>query len=601
MVSKYLGINIDLERDNLFDAHGLLRLKESYMAEGETSPQQRFAFVAKEFGTNPEHTQRLYDYASKHWLSFSTPILAYGRDKRSLPISCFLPWMYDTREGLVETLSESNWLSMLGGGIGIGIGIRPVDEKSAGVIAHMKTYDASSLAYKQGRTRRGSYAMYLDIRHPDIIQFLEMRKPTGDANMRCLNLHHAINIPDSFMKIIEKCMIDPNYDDSWSLIDPNTKQVKEVVSAKDLWQRLIELRMHTGEPYILFIDNANKTIPWALKECAGYEIRQSNLCTEILEWTDEDRTAVCCLSSVNAEKWSEWQPVVKQFYRDILEMLDNVLTVFIKRAPKEIKRAIYSAKMERSVGIGVLGWHALLQQNGIPFESAQAKGMNLKFFGEYAMWIDTANVELANERGVPEDCAVAGIHHRCTLTRAIAPNASSSIIMGNTSPSIEPFRANAYLQDTMSGSFLNKNKYLDQLIKRYCADDSKLDYDDIWSSIISNDGSAQHLEFLSDWEREVFKTSMELNQRWVVQHAADRTPFIDQGQSLNLFFLPNANIKYVHAVHFEAWKTGLKTLYYCRSEKIGKADKLHKKIQRDIIEEIDLKAIAEGEECLACQ
>lgn len=600
MVQKYLGINIDLDRDNLFDALGLLRLKESYMAEGETSPQERFAFVAKEFSSNPEHAQRLYDYASKHWFSFSTPILAYGRDKRSLPISCFLPWLYDTREGLVETLSEANWLSMLGGGIGIGIGIRPVDEKSTGVIAHMKTYDAASLAYRQGKTRRGSYAMYLDISHPDIINFLEMRKPTGDANMRCLNLHHAINIPNKFMRIIENCMVDPKADDSWELIDPNTKQVKEIVSAKELWQKLIELRMHTGEPYILFIDNANNALPKKLKDI-GYEIRQSNLCTEILEWTDKDRTAVCCLSSVNAEKWDEWKNVAKQFYRDILEMLDNVLTIFIKRAPKEIKRAIHSAKMERSVGIGVLGWHALLQQNNIPVESAQAKGINLKFFGEFKKWIDVANEELANERGVPEDCITAGLNQRCTLTGAIAPNASSSIIMGNTSPSIEWFRANAYRQDTMSGSFLNKNKYLDAKIKSYCAIDPKLDYDDIWSSIISNDGSAQHLEFLTDWEKDVFKTAMEINQRWTIQHAADRTPFIDQGQSLNLFFLPDANIKYVHTVHFEAWKSGLKTLYYCRSEKIGKADKLHKKIQRDIIEEIDLKAIISGEDCLACE
>jgi ribonucleoside-diphosphate reductase alpha chain len=443
--------------------------------------------------------------------------------------------------------------------------------------------------------------MYLDISHPDIIQFLEMRKPTGDANMRCMNLHHAINIPDSFMQIIERCMVDPNVDDSWKLIDPNTKQVKETVSAKELWQKIIELRMHTGEPYILFIDNANNALPKYLKDI-GYEIKQSNLCTEILEWTDQERTAVCCLSSVNAEKWEEWRGVSPQFYHDILEMLDNVLTIFIKRAPKEIKRAIKSAKMERSTGIGVLGWHALLQQKNLPFESAGAKGLNLKFFHEYKLWLDDANREVGQERGSADDCVLHSEPRRCTLTTAIAPNASSSIIMGNTSPSIEPFRANAYRQDTMSGSFLNKNKGLDALIKQYCANDPKLDYDDIWSSIISNDGSAQHLDFLTDWERDVYKTSMELNQRWLVEHAADRQPFIDQGQSLNLFFLPNADIKYVHAVHFEAWKRKIKTLYYCRSEKIGKADKLHKKIQRDIIEEIDLKAIASGEEsCLACE
>lgn len=600
MVSKYLGLNIDLERDNLFDALGLLRLKESYMAEGETSPQQRFAFVAKEFGSNPEHAQRLYDYASKHWLSFSTPILAYGRDKRSLPISCFLPWMYDTREGLVETLSEANWLSMLGGGIGIGIGIRPVDEKSTGVIAHMKTYDAASLAYRQGKTRRGSYAMYLDISHPDIIPFLEMRKPTGDPNMRCLNLHHGINIPDKFMKIIEKCHTEKNACDDWELIDPNTKMVKEVVSAKMLWQKIIELRIMTGEPYILFIDNANNAVKKELKDI-GYYIRQSNLCTEILEWTCEDRTAICCLSSVNAERWDEWKPVAEQFYRDILEMLDNVITIFIKRAPNEIIRAKRSAKFERSVGIGVLGWHSLLQKRNIPFESAGAKGVNISFFKEFHKWITKANKELADLRGVPDDCAAAGLHQRCTMTSAIAPNASSSIILGNTSPSVEAFRANAYRQDTMSGSFLNKNKHLDKLIQEYCSKDQSLDYNDIWSSIISNDGSCQHLEFLTDWERDVFKTAMEINQRWVIEHAAERQQYIDQGQSINLFFRPDADIVYLHAVHFEAWKRKIKTLYYCRSEKIGKADKLHKKIQRNIIEEIDLKNIISGEECLACQ
>lgn len=572
------------------------------MAPGETSPQERFAFVSKKFSSNPAHAQRLYDYSSKHWLSYSTPILAFGKDKWSLPISCFLPYLPDSREGLVETLSESNWLSMLGGGVGIGIGIRSSGNKSTGVMSHMKTYDAASLAYRQGTTRRGSYAMYLDIDHPDLMAFLDMRKPTGDVNQRCLNLHHGINITDKFMEIIRNCMIDPNYDDSWQLIDPFSKQVIETVSAKYVWQKIIELRMHTGEPYIHFIDTTNRALPQHLKD-RGLFVRQSNLCSEILEPTNDERTAVCCLSSVNLERYDEWKDH-PQFIHDVVEMLDNVLSYFIEFAPKQISRAIYSASQERSIGVGALGFHALLQQKGIPFESANAKGLNLKIFKFLRDKIDEANFRLGLERGEAPDAQGTG--KRCSLTMAIAPNASSSIIMGNTSPSIEPYRANAYRQDTISGSFMNKNRYLDALIKKYCEADSKIDYDEVWASIISNDGSVQQLDFLTDWERDTFKTAMEIDQRWVIEHAAARQEYVDQGQSLNLFFLPNAPIKYVHLVHFEAWQKGVKTLYYCRSEKIGKADKLNKKIERKRIEdmridEIQLDKIAAEEECLACQ
>lgn len=595
--NNYMDIEVDYSRDSLFDELGMKRLKDSYMLDSETSPQQRFAYVSKTFASNSGHAQRLYDYSSRHWLSYSTPILSIGRSKHGLPISCFLPYLHDTAEGLVDCLSEVNWLSMLGGGIGIGVGIRSSDEKSTGVMPHLKIYDASSLAYRQGKTRRGSYAAYLDISHPDIVMFMDMRKPTGDPNMRTLNLHHGVNITDDFMQIIEKCMLDPDADDSWNLVDPHSKEVRETVSARELWQKILETRMLTGEPYIHFIDTSNKHLPeWQKKN--GLKIRQSNLCSEIVLPTDEKRTAVCCLSSLNLEYYDEWKNN-KQFLRDVAEMLDNVLEYFINHAPNTIRRAKYSAMRERSIGIGALGFHAYLQKNNIPWETPMAIGANKKMFKHISEGLTKANFELGSERGEAPDAKGTG--RRFCHMMAVAPNASSSIIMGNTSPSVEPYRANAYRQDTLSGASFYKNKYLDRLVKKYCEENEKLNYDDIWSSIIANDGSVQHLEFLTDWERDIYKTSMEIDQRWIIEHAADRQEYIDQAQSINLFFRPNINIKYLHAVHFLAWKRGLKTLYYCRSEKIGKADKVAKKIERQIIEEIDIKQLTEGEACLACE
>ncbi|NBW34188.1 MAG: ribonucleoside-diphosphate reductase subunit alpha [Cytophagia bacterium] len=591
------GIKVDFSRDNLFDELGIKRLKESYMREEETSPQERFAYVSKAFGSNKEHAQRLYEYSSRHWLSYSTPVLSFGRSKRGLPISCFLPYLDDSAEGLVDCLSEVNWLSMLGGGVGIGIGIRSSDDKSVGVMPHLRTYDASSLAYRQGRTRRGSYAAYLDISHPDIHIFLEMRKPTGDPNMRTLNLHHGINITDDFMHIIEKCMIDPSADDTWELKDPHNGEVREKVSAKELWQRILEIRMQTGEPYLHFIDTSNRQMPEFQKKL-GLKIRQSNLCSEIILPTDKQRTAVCCLSSVNLEYFDDWKND-KLFLRDIAEMLDNVLQHFIDNAPDSISRAKYSASRERSIGVGALGFHAYLQRTNLPFESAMAVGKNKQMFKHIKDKLDEANQQLGLERGEAPDAKGTG--RRFSHVMAIAPNASSSILMGNTSPSVEPFRANAYRQDTLSGAHLNKNKYLDKLIKSKCDENSKLDYNEIWSTIIANDGSVQHLEFLDEWTKDVFKTSMEIDQRWIIQHAADRQEHIDQAQSINLFFRPDVNVKYLHAAHFMAWKMGLKTLYYCRSEKIGKADKVARKIERQVIEEIDLKQLATEEICLACE
>lgn len=594
---EYMGLQIDLGRDDLFDKLGVQRLKESYMREDEESPQHRFAYVSKKFGSSPEHSQRLYEYASKHWLSYSTPILSFGRSRRGMPISCFLNYIEDTAEGLVQNYSETSWLSMLGGGVGIGFGIRAAGDKSTGVLPHLKTYDASSLAYRQGKTRRGSYAAYLDISHPDILLFLEMRKPTGDQNLRCLNLHHGINITDRFMEIIERCMQDPSADDGWNLCDPHSGEVRETVSAKALWQKILELRMETGEPYIHFIDTSNRMMPEFQKEL-GLKINQSNLCSEIILPTNEQRTAVCCLSSVNLEHYDAWSKD-SLFLKDMAEMLDNVLQYFIDEAPDTVERAKFSAIRERSIGIGALGFHAYLQKKNIPWESAVAKGTNLRIFKLIRGKLDEANLQLGKERGEALDAAGTG--RRFSHVMAIAPNASSSIIMGNTSPSIEPYRANAYRQDTLSGAYLNKNKHLDLLIKDRIKENSKIDYEETWSSIIANDGSVQHLSWLTDWEKDVYKTSMEIDQRWLIEHAADRQAFIDQAQSLNLFFRPDVNIKYLHAIHYLAWKQGLKTLYYCRSEKLGKADKVSKRIERQVIKEIDMQSLIDDDTCVACE
>jgi ribonucleoside-diphosphate reductase alpha chain len=406
------------------------------------------------------------------------------------------------------------------------------------------------------------------------------------------------------MQVIESCMLDPQASDDWELIDPNTKEVREVVSAKHLWQEILELRMHTGEPYIHYIDTSNRHLPQWLKD-KGLKIHQSNLCSEIILPTNEERTAVCCLSSLNLEYYDDWKDN-ELFLRDVAEMLDNVLQHFIDNAPDSISRARYSASRERSIGIGALGFHALLQKNNVAFEGVMAKVLNNKIFKHVREKLDEANLQLGLERGEAPDAVGTG--KRFSHLMAIAPNASSSIIMGNTSPSIEPYRANAYRQDTLSGSYLNKNRYLDKVIKNHLSSDEtpltpkgEEEYNDIWSSIIANDGSVQHLNWMDENTKAVFKTSMEIDQRWVIEHAADRQVFIDQAQSLNLFFRPDVNIKYLHAIHFLAWKKGLKTLYYCRSEKLAKADKVSKRIEREVIKELDMSAIAQGNDCIACE
>lgn len=596
----YLGITIDKGRDALFDELGLKRLRESYMKDDETSPQERFAFVSKSFATDDAHAQRLYDYASKHWLSYATPILSFGRTTNGMPISCFLNYIEDTAEGLVKNYEETSRLSMMGGGVGIGFGIRSAGNKSTGVMPHLKTYDSGSMAYRQGRTRRGSYATYLNISHPDITMYLEMRKPTGDPNVRCLNLHHAVNITDDFMEIIERCMVDPEADDTWHLRDPHSGEIRETVSAKHLWQSLLEIRMQTGEPYIHFIDTSNRLMK-DFQKALGLRINQSNLCSEIILPTDKKRTAVCCLSSLNLDHWDAWSKpsIINQFIRDVAEMLDNVLQYFIENADRKVARAIYSATRERSIGLGALGFHAYLQKKNVAFESAVAKAINIKIFKNINAAMEKANLELGAERGEAPDAVGTG--RRFSNSMAIAPNASSSLIMGNTSASIEPMPANAYRQDTLSGAFLNKNKYLDKIILKESVDKKDGWYDDVWSSIIANDGSVQHLNWLDDETKAVYKTAMEIDQRWVIDLAADRQQFIDQAQSLNVFFRPTTNIKYLHAVHFLAWKRGLKTLYYCRSEKIGKADKVSKRIEREVIKEIDMQSLVDGDTCIMCE
>lgn len=600
MKDVYMGIEIDTSRDALFDEIGIQRLRDSYMMEGETSPQQRYAYVSKAFGSNPEHAQRLYEYASRHWLGYSTPILSYGRNKVGLPISCFLVNVHDSKEGLVDALSETNWLSMLGGGVGVYFGTRPADEKSVGVIPHMGVYDRSCLAYKQGTTRRGSYAMYLDISHPDIMEFLDMRKETGDQNRRGLNLHHGVNIPDAFMEIIERCMRDANADDAWELRDPSSGRVHEVVSAKDLWVKLLELRAGAGrgEPYIHFVDNVNNALRPILKE-RGYRVVQSNLCSEIELMTDKDTTAVCCLSSINLEHWDEYKDNY-QFFKDVAEMLDNVLQCFIDTAPPQIKRAVKSAREERSIGIGVMGFHSYLQKNLIPFDSAMSKAINMRIFRRFHEFLERANLDLGAERGSPKWLEGTGL--RFAHMSALAPTASNALICGNVSPSAEPWRANAFRQDTLSGTFIQKNKHLDSLLKEK-SERGECNYGDAWLHIVQNEGSVQSIDCLTDDEKAVFKTAAEIDQLWAVELVADRQPFIDQGQSFNVFIIPNISIAKLHAIHFSAWKKGVKAMYYARSEKLANTDKVGKRVERVRIEEelAQLQNIADGVDCIACE
>jgi len=526
---------------------------------------------------------------------FATPVLSNGGTERGMPISCFLNYVEDSREGITDHYTENAYLSSYGGGIGGSwSSVRSQGTKtskgseSTGAIPFMKVVDAEMLAFSQGVTRRGSYASYLHMSHPEVEEFLDIRKPTGgDVNRKCINLHHGVVIPDRFMEIIHRATHEDNFDDSWELIDPHTQEVKKVVSARTLWVKLLQNRMETGEPYLMFEDAVNAELPDFQKR-KGLYVNHSNLCSEITLATNEERTAVCCLSSVNLEYYDEWKNH-PAFIPDLIRMLDNVLESFINNAPSQLEKAKFSAYRERSIGLGAMGFHAHLQKNNIPFESAMANQLNLEMFEYIKTNADVTTRELALERGACPDDDTASVRNAHLL--AIAPNASSSILCGNTSPSIEPFRANAYTQKTKSGSNLVKNKYLDNLLMTKIGRTDL--YEETWKSIIANRGSVQHLDILDDWEKDVFKTAVEINQAWIIEHASQRQQFICQSQSLNLFFPPDVNKGDLHNIHMLAWAKNIKTLYYLRSEAISRADNVTAQAKREII--------FENEECLSCE
>ena len=588
-------MQINYNRDNYLSEFSIKTLEDRYLIGDEKSPQEAFARAARCFSDNEAHAQRLYDYASKLWFMFSTPVLSNGGSARGMPISCFLNYVDDSREGITDHYTENAFLSSVGGGVGgCWSGVRSVGSKtsngseSTGVIPFMKVVDAEMLAFSQGVTRRGSYAAYLDISHPEIEEFLDVRKPTGgDINRKSTNLHHGVVLSDRFMDIIERATRIPGFNDSWDLVDPHSGNVIKTVSAKTLWVKLIQNRVETGEPYIMFGDTVDESVP-EFQQKLGLKVHQSNLCSEITLATDKDRTAVCCLSSVNLEEYDEWKDN-DQFIPDLVRMLDNVLQYFIDHAPDQLHRAKYSAMRERSIGLGAMGFHAYLQRHNTPFESPMAKSRNMQMFSRIKSEAERATRELAKERGECPDGQGYGVRNAHLL--AIAPNASSSIICGNTSPSIEPYRANAFTQKTKTGSSLLKNEYLEAVLQ-----DLGHDTDDVWKSIVTSNGSVQHLDFLDDWTKDVFKTAVEIDQRWVIELAADRQEFICQSQSLNVFFPANVSKQELHAMHIMAWKRGIKTLYYLRSEAYKRAETISDEVLRArIFESID------DDGCLACE
>jgi ribonucleoside-diphosphate reductase alpha chain len=580
-----MKINIDTTKDNLLPKNAVDILKDRYLLPTEDSPQEALARACIYFADDKAHAERLYKYVSNLWFMFASPLLSNGGTERGLPISCFLNYVPDSREGLAAHYTENIWLSSMGGGIGGYWGhIRSQGQstskgnKTTGVIPFMHVVDSQMVAFNQGATRRGSYASYMDISHPEIIEFIEMRKPAGgDINRKNLNLHHAVIVPDKFMWAVEK-------DEDWTLIDPNSKDKVKTIKARSIWIKILEARISTGEPYIMFIDTVNKALPKELKD-KGLKVHHSNLCSEITLPTNEERTAVCCLSSVNLEYFDEWSKE-ELFIEDLMRMLDNTLTKFIKSAPLTMKKAITSAESERSVGLGAMGFHSYLQRNGIALNSPMAMDPNVKIFKYIKKKCDVVNLKLGKERGEAPD--LKGTGKRFAHMIAIAPNASSSIICGNTSPSIEPLRANAFTQKTLSGSFLIKNKYLKKLLE-----EKGKNTKDVWKIIISNRGSVESLDFLNAQERNIFKTAIEVDQAWLVDLASERQKYICQSQSLNLFFPPDVNVRRLNNVHKRAWYKKLKTLYYCRSEAIKRAENISIKIERKVREDHD--------DCVMCQ
>lgn len=601
-------IEINRSRDANLTEFGKATLQDRYLLPEEDF-QDLFARVAMYYGDDSAHAQRIYDYISNLWFMPSTPILSNGGTNRGLPISCFLNETQDSLEDIVSLWNENVWLASLGGGIGSYWGnVRSIGEKvgrngkTSGIVPFIRVMDSLTLAISQGSLRRGSAAIYLPIWHPEIEEFIEMRRPTGgDPNRKALNLHQGILITNRFMEAVER-------NEEWALKSPKDKHVVDRVNARDLWIRLLTARIETGEPYIVYEDHVNDQIP-AHHKMAGLNVKMSNLCSEITlptgrDHLGNDRTAVCCLSSLNLDKFEEWQDH-PTFIEDVMRFLDNVLTDFINKAPDSMKRAKYAAMRERSVGLGVMGFHSFLQSKMIPMESVMAKVWNRRMFQHIKRQADDASVTLAEERGACPDAADYGVMERFSNKMAIAPTASISIICGGSSPGIEPNAANAYTHKTLSGSFAVRNKYLTELLE-----EKGQNTEDVWSSIFTNEGSVQHLGFLSQEEKDVFKTAFEIDQRWLIDHAADRTPFVCQAQSLNVFLPANVHKRDLHRIHWEAWKKGVKSLYYCRSKSIQRAesdaswkrtmDSVKPKGNREP-ELGDAPEQPEYEECLACQ
>lgn len=592
------SVKVDRSRDALLTDFGKTTLEDRYLLQGE-SYQDMFARVATAYADDISHAQRLYDYISRLWFMPATPVLSNGGAERGLPISCFLNSVDDSLDGIVQSWNENVWLASNGGGIGTYWGgVRSIGEKiganghTSGIIPFIRVMDSLTLAISQGSLRRGSAAVYLDVHHPEIEEFLEIRKPSGDFNRKSLNLHHGINITDDFMEAVRA-------DGDFNLISPKTNDVVRTVKARKIWQKILDLRLQTGEPYLLFVDTVNKAMP-AHQRKLGFKVRQSNLCSEIMLHTGKDhlgkdRTAVCCLSSLNAETYMEWKDD-PNFIEDIFRFLDNVLEDFIQRAPDEMERATYSAFRERSVGLGIMGLHSFLQAQGVPFESAMAKSWNMRIFKQVRQAADAASVKLAQERGPCPDAAEQGVMARFTHKLAIAPTASISIICGGTSAGIEPIPANIYTHKTLSGSFSVKNPYLEKLL-----DTKGLNNDTTWTSILENEGSVQHLDCLNELEKSVYKTAFELDQRWVIELAADRTPYICQGQSLNVFIPGDVDKWDLHMLHWSAWEKGIKSLYYCRSKSIQRAQIAGSANKGEDVVDMESSAPTNYDECLACQ
>ena len=603
--SKGITIKIDRSKDDDLTDFGKATLSDRYLGQNE-SYQDLFARVASTYADNNLHAQRVYNYISDLWLMPSTPILSNGGTERGLPISCFLNEASDSLSGILDLWSENVWLAAKGGGIGSYWGnLRSIGEKigrvgkTSGIIPFIKVMDSLTMAISQGSLRRGSAACYLPIDHPEIEEFIEMRRPTGgDPNRKTLNLHHGVLVSDSFMRAVET-------DDQWPLKSPADGSIQSTISARNLWIRLLTARVETGEPYIIFIDTVNRLIPQHHK-LAGLSVKTSNLCSEITlpTGTDKDgneRTAVCCLSSLNLEKYEDWKDDPK-FIEDVMRFLDNVLTDFINKAPDTFKDAKYSAARERSVGLGVMGLHSFFQKKFIPFESTVSKSWNKKIFKSINEKVNEASKVLAEERGACPDAEEFGFKERFSNKTAIAPTASISIICGGASPGVEPVAANSYAHKTLSGSYNVRNKYLKEVLKKY-----KKDNEEIWSSITTNQGSVSHLEFLTNYEKDVFKTAFELDQKWIVDLGADRTPNVSQAQSINIFLPADVHKKELHQIHFQAWKKGLKSLYYCRSKSIQRAENVNSMSDIDVTKNVydkeknDKKKEDNYEECLSCQ